>query len=109
MLHWDLGGVPFTLLLAAYALGAHGSARDGIVGLGTAVVALLFGVWETRLGAHFGVDDLLPVGAVWLLGRVVARRREAATDARQRELALARDGARTYRAGRARRAAAGGA
>jgi hypothetical protein len=95
LLHWDLGGVPFTLLLAAYALGAHGSARDGVVGLGTAVVALLVGVWQTRLGTSFGTDDLLPVGVVWLLGRVVARRREVAKDARQRELALARDGART--------------
>jgi hypothetical protein len=95
LLQWDLGGVPFTLLLAAYALGAHGSARDGVVGLGTAVIGLLVGVWETRLSASFGVDDLLPAGVVWLLGRVVARRREVAKNAQQRELALARDGART--------------
>ncbi len=95
MLEWDFGGVSITLLLAAYALGAHGSARDGVLGLGTAGVALLVGMWDPRLGAHFGVDALLSVGAVWLLGRVVARRHEAAKDAEQRELALARDGART--------------
>ena len=96
LLHWDLGGVPFTLLLVAYALGAYGSDRDGIVGL-TAVFAtfgLLFAVDAPYFDSIIGVAALGQVGVAWLLGKVVARRREAADRARQRELALARDGAR---------------
>jgi signal transduction histidine kinase len=96
LLHWDLGGVPFTLLLAAYALGAYGSDRDGIIGLAAVVATfgLLFAVRAPYFDSIIGVAALGQVGLTWLLGKVVAGRREAADHARKRELALARDGAR---------------
>ncbi|WP_328996070.1 histidine kinase dimerization/phosphoacceptor domain-containing protein [Kribbella sp. NBC_01245] len=95
VLHWDAGGVPFTILTAAYALGAHGSARDGIVGLTAAAagVGLLFAVRAPYFDSIIGVAVLGQVGVVWLLGRVVTRRRSLADTARERELALAGDGA----------------
>lgn len=96
VLRGDPGGLPFTVLLATYALGAHGSTRQGAVGLALAGsgFALLFAVQAPYFDSIISVAVLGQVMLAWVLGRLVARRRRIAEDARRRELALTRDGAR---------------
>ncbi|MGH3715102.1 MAG: histidine kinase [Micromonosporaceae bacterium] len=94
--HWEPGGVAVTWVLAAYALGAYGSTRDGIVGLVAAAsgIGLFFAMQAPYFDSIIGVAVLGQIGIAWLLGRAVARRRADASRARQRELAVARFGAR---------------
>jgi signal transduction histidine kinase len=95
LLQWDAGGLPFTMLLAAYALGAYGSDRDSIIALAATVAgAGLFAVRPPSFDTVLDVAEWGVASVAWLLGRVVARRRADADGARQRELTLAREGAR---------------
>lgn len=95
--HWQNGFLPVTLVLAAYALGAFGTAVAGAVGLAlfTVCVGLLFATSAPYFDSPIGLQAFAQVGAAGLLGAAVARRRTAA------DLAAARAAQSAKEAGRA--------
>ena len=93
---WQPGFLPFTLLLAAYALGAFGSSTQHAIGLGAAFagITFLFVIRAPYFDSVLGVAVYAQVAAAWVLGRAVAHQRRAAERARERSILLARDSAR---------------
>lgn len=90
--HWPTGMLPLTLLVAAYALGAWGSARDCALGLGAMYVlmatlaALRTPFFDSWFALSIPVTSTLPV----FLGLAVRRRRRAAEEAIRRQAQLER-------------------
>ena len=94
LLGGDLGQPWFVLLLAVFALGAHGSAWGSAVGL-FVLAGLVLSVDIPRLQAGDPVDEVLPawfiVGGTWGLGRWMQHRREEMRGLTTRAEALERD------------------
>lgn len=95
VLHWQ-SGIPVTLFLAGYALGAYATLRAG--GWGLALSGVLFGVLFWVRAPYFdsplGLFAVAEVVVSWAVGFGVAHRRRLADLARERRRQLARDGAR---------------
>lgn len=94
--HWQNGFLPFTLLLAAYALGAFGTARAAVAGAATFAgsVGVLFAAAAPYFDSPIGLQALAQVGAAGLLGAAVARRHSEAESAAARAARLARESVR---------------
>jgi signal transduction histidine kinase len=95
MLHWQ-SAIPVTILLAGYALGTYASPRAGVAGmsLAGALFAIMFVVGAPYFDSPLGLFAIGQVVVSWVVGLAVSHRRQLAALARDRRLALVRDGAR---------------
>jgi signal transduction histidine kinase len=94
--HWQVGFLPVTLALSAYALGAFAAVRAVAAGavLFTGCVALLFAASAPYFDSPLGLQAFAQVGAAGLLGAAVSRRHTDAVGAADRAARLARESAR---------------
>ena len=94
-LGWQLGWLPWTLLFSGYGLGAHGSRRSALAGLGATLAAIAGLALMQARGFDSWLDVSEPAGLllVWVFGRVVAHRRVVADEARRHAFHIARTSA----------------
>jgi signal transduction histidine kinase len=86
----------FAVLLALYAVAAHGGRREALIGAAATAVQVL-AVDVPKLAAGDPVDEVLPawfvLAGVWGLGRWIRHRHRETADLQSRALAAERDGA----------------
>ena len=86
----------FAVLLALYAVAAHGGRREALVGAAATAVQVL-AVDVPKLAAGDPVDEVLPawfvLAGVWGLGRWIRHRHRETADLQSRALAAEREGA----------------
>lgn len=94
---WQIGWLPVTLAFSGYALGAYGSRRQGLIGLGAALLAMAGLAGEAAAGFESWLAVSAPAELLlaWIFGRVVGYRRRIADEARLQALHLTRTGAVT--------------
>lgn len=94
-LRWDLGWIPWAFTFSGYALGAHGSRRSAVVGLGVALAAMAGLATLQAPGFDSWLDITMPAALllVWAFGRVVAFRRTLAGEAHRHANHVARTSA----------------
>jgi signal transduction histidine kinase len=92
-LEWRTGWMPFSWLLATYALGAYASLRRGLAGITLAFVVggVLVALQAPYFDSWLAIGTAVQMSIIWLLGCAVHARRAIAAAARERMLRAAHE------------------